>query len=490
MKTSLQFFVIFFLLINIQFCPAQENGKEIVIGKSYFIHSDILSEDRPYIVYTPDNYSEDKDPVSVMYLLDGDGHFHHTSGIVSYLQERNRIPDMMIIAIPNTGERTRDLTPAIELDEESKKNMPMAGGADKMLEFISTELIPHIEEQYNTNDYKMLVGHSFGGLFAVNTLLTKPELFDSYIAISPSMWWDKQNLYIKAQEFFKDKPELDAYFYMTMGNEDREMLGGAMKLAALFEENKSDQFQSDFKVMKEETHGTIPHRSTYYGLEKIFKDWYQVNLPELYVSGGMKSIDEHYASLTKKLGYKLEPSEADLNNLGYQLLQSDQQEKAIEIFNINVERNPSSANVYDSRGEAYKAMGEKEKSIDDYLKSLKLNPGNQNAIDMLKSMEFTYDQDKLIKKVKPKELLKYVGNYRAKYSGNDILLIIESVDGALKAHAENTLPLQKLVPYGDHVFLAKESNLPMIFGVDKNKNVINVSIQTGITDSLTVIKEK
>ncbi len=489
MKTSLQFIVILCLLMNIQFCPAQENGKEIVIGKTYSIHSEILNEDRPYIVYTPDNYSEDKDPISVMYLLDGDGHFHHTSGIVSYLQDRRRIPNMMIVAIPNTGNRTRDLTPKIELDEETRNNMPSAGGADNMLEFISSELIPHINKNYNTNDYKLLVGHSLGGLFAVYTLLTKPELFDSYIAISPSMQWDKQNLYLKAQEFFNGEPELDAYFYMTMGNEDGDRLGGAMKLAALFEENKSDQFGWDFKVMKEETHGTIPHRSTYYGLEKIFKDWYQVDLSELYAQEGMEGIETYYAGISKKLGYEIEPYEEDLNNLGYQLLQSDQQERAIEIFDINVQRNPSSANVYDSRGEAYKEMGEKEKSIDDYLKSLKLNPGNQNAIDMLKSMDHQYDQDKLIKKMKPKELLKYVGNYRAKNSGNDILLIIESVDGALKAHAENILPLQELVPYGNNVFLAKEANLPMIFGVDKKNKVIKVSVQIGIIDTLTAVKD-
>ena len=215
----------------------------------------------------------------------------------------------------------------------------------------------------------------------------------------------------------------------------------------------------------------------------------QVDLSELYISGGMMGIDAYYVGLSKKLGYKFEPTESDLNNLGYQFLQRDQPEKVIEIFDFNEEKNPSSANAYDSRGEAYKAMGEKEKSIDDYLKSLKLNPGNQNTMDMLKSMDFEYDQENLIKKLKPKELLKYVGNYRSKYSGNDILLIIEAVDGALKIHAENTLPLQELVPYGDNLFLAKETNLPMIFKVDRNMKVINVSIQTGITDSLTAIKE-
>ena len=147
-KLSLTLVFTLFLSIII---GAQSNGKDIVIGQSFSLNSEILNEERPYQIYLPDDYDKNGAPVSVLYLLDGDGHFHHTTGIVSFLKRQGRIPNFMVVSIPNTNDRTRDLTPAIKLDMEAKKNFPTAGGADNMLSFIKNELIPHIDKTYNTS---------------------------------------------------------------------------------------------------------------------------------------------------------------------------------------------------------------------------------------------------------------------------------------------------------------------------------------------------
>lgn len=252
-----------FSLLTILFASSmifsQPKGEDIIIGQSFSLTSKVLNEERPYQVYVPEDYDEDGAPISVLYVLDGNGHFHHTTGVVSFLKRNGRIPNLMVVAIPNTDDRTRALTPPIHVDQDALKNMPTAGGADNMLSFIKDELIPHIEGAYNTSPYRILIGHSFGGIFAVHTLLSEPELFDAYISISPSMWWDDQNLVTQADSFLQDKPDLDVFFYMTMGNEDGPMLGGAMKLAALFEESEIPNFKWDFNVMDDETHGSIPH---------------------------------------------------------------------------------------------------------------------------------------------------------------------------------------------------------------------------------------
>ena len=391
---------------------AQPKGQDVVIGQRFSLSSEVLGEERPYLVYLPNDYSEEGQPVAVMYLMDGDGHFHHTSGVLNFLMRQRRIPRMMIVAIPNTSDRTRDLTPTIEVDSEASERFPTAGGADKTLNFIKTELIPKIEEDYNVNAYRTLVGHSFGGIFAVNALLSDPEVFDSYISISPSMWWDQQNLVDRAEKFLNSKEELDAFFYMTMGNEGGDMLGGAMKLAALFEEKAPEKFGWDFKVMKEETHGSVPHRSTYYGLEAIFKDWYQVDMAKLYLEGGLAGIDKHYQMLSEKLGYKMELSEADLNNLGYQVMARDNFDQAIELFQENVKRHPGSFNTYDSLAEAFMGKGDNENAAKYYKKSLALHPGNQNGINMLKRMGVDYDPAELFLQMPKDKLVPFTGKYQ------------------------------------------------------------------------------
>ena len=156
-KRSLILVVALLLSSNI---GAQSTGEDIVIGQSFSLNSEVLNEERPYQIYLPSDYDKNAAPVSVLYLLDGDGHFHHTTGVVSFLKRQGRIPNLMVVSIPNTTDRTRDLTPEIKVDMEAKKGMPTAGGADNMLSFIKDELIPHIDKTYNTSPYRILIGHS------------------------------------------------------------------------------------------------------------------------------------------------------------------------------------------------------------------------------------------------------------------------------------------------------------------------------------------
>ena len=476
MKAKVFFLSSFFLIASITVSFAQPKGDPIVIGQTFSLQSDVLGEERPYWIYLPDDYSPQENPVAVMYLLDGDGHFHHTSGIVSFLRSQNSIPNMMIVAIPNTTDRTRDLTPPIEKDTDSKQQMPNAGKADNMLKFMKEELIPHIDQQYNTNTYRTLVGHSFGGIFAVYTFLSDPGLFDSYIAISPSMWWDQQNLVDKATAFFDADPKLDNFFYMTMGNEDGEMLGGAMKLAALFEENASDSFQWDFDVMKKETHGSVPHRSTYDGLEAIFESWYSVDLGKLYTEHGMPGIDKHYANISEKLGFEMIPSEVDLNLLGYQLLGTKNYDKAIEIFEENVKRNPGSHNVYDSLGEAYLESGDEDQAIKNYKKSVSIHPGNANGVNVLKRLNVDYDPIREPLKLSEKKLAQYIGDYEL--AGIGITMHIKIAEGKLVATAEGIPPVT-FVPVYKHGFIAQPINALLIFQEDDAGKIEGFEAQTG-----------
>jgi hypothetical protein len=465
---------------------AQPKGQDIVIGQSFTLTSNILEEERPYQVYLPDDYDKNGDPLAVLYLLDGDGHFHHTTGVVSFLKNNGRIPNMMVVAIPNTADRTRDLTPPIEVDMKAAENMSTAGGADHMLAFLKNELIPHINLSYNTAPYKILTGHSFGGLFAVHTLLSEPDLFDAYISISPSMWWDAQNLVAKADTFLSSKHNLDCFFYMTMGNEGGTMLGGAMKLAALFEEMEPSDFKWDFKVMDDETHGSIPHRSTYYGLEAIFKDWFSIDYQELYAGGGLENIKRHFDDISNKLGYQMRPSERDFNTLGYALMGIDKIEDAIDVFVENIRLFPNSSNVYDSAGEAYMKNDENDKAIKYYKKSMQLNPGNTNGIEMLKKLGVTFNPKEMEVALNGKEQKKFVGDYEVSAGG---VLTISIEDKKLIAK-HPAIPTQTMLYYSNNLFLLSPQNAPMKFNMDDHDNPIDFQVEMGIGNTITGIKKK
>lgn len=337
----------------------------ITLGMQTSLHSEIMGEERPIMIYTPNGYEQSSVDYPVVYLLDGDGHLLHTAGIAQFLSGQGKMPEVIIVALPNT-DRTRDLTPEMSSPND---NFPTAGGADTFLSFIADELVPYIESNYRTAPYRILIGHSFGGIFSVNALLKKPELFNAHISISPSLWWDNKGLLPKAEAFLKENRSLRGFYYMTMGNEGGSMLAGAWGLAGIFEEHAPLFLRWHFELMEEETHGSIPHRSTYDGFEMLFDGWSIQNFSGTVKREGLAGVDKHYASLSRRFGYTIPTPESVVNRVGYTLLGDEKVEDAIAAFERNVQDFPGSVNVYDSVGDAYKANNEMKKAAESYQKA-------------------------------------------------------------------------------------------------------------------------
>lgn len=135
------------------------------------------------MVYLPNNYESSEAAYPVLYLLDARTRFHHTTGSVASLARIVHIPEMIVVAVVNT-QRTRDLTPPWKSEEkpEDRASVIEAGGdADNFLRFLGEELVPHVDSSYRTNSFRILVGHSFGGLFAVHAFVSEPDLFDAFL---------------------------------------------------------------------------------------------------------------------------------------------------------------------------------------------------------------------------------------------------------------------------------------------------------------------
>jgi len=347
------------VLLIVSTGSAQVNPDDIVLGKMMRLKSSILNEERPILVYTPPDYDNVETKYPVLYLLDGGAHYLHASGIIQILSRSARIPQMIIIGIPNT-QRNRDFTPTVSDDFQN------SGGADNFLAFLKDELIPFVNDKYRTQPYSILFGHSLTGMFDIYTLSKEKELFDAFILASPFLMYDDEVALKSFESFLKDSPELDHSIYITIGNEP-DYYASLEKLSNLFDTYSSNKLNWKYVKMENEDHGSIPHKTIYDGLEFIFSDW-RISADQ--IAEGIEAIDKHYANLSKRFGYDINIPEFLLNQLGYRYLNQNLIDKAISIFLRNIENYPNSANVYDSMGDAYVAAGQYKKARKNYAKAI------------------------------------------------------------------------------------------------------------------------
>ena len=358
------------------------------------IKSSVLGEDRVILVRTPPGYEKNKLAYPVLYMTDGDAHIGHTASTIEFLSRNGRMPEMIVVGITNT-DRTRDLTPT-KATGPNAAQFPTAGGADNFLKFIETEVIPEIEKRYRVQPYRVLAGHSFGGLFAVHALITRPELFNSYVAVSPSLQWSDDATLKRAEEFFKTRKELHATLFTSLGNEPGDIGKDFEAFKQLLAKNQVKGFEWDAEQMTDEDHGSVVLRSHYFGLRKVYDGWQMPRDPATgAVAGGLKAADEHYKWLSQKFGYSIPTPEGLVNQIGYQYLLGGNPEEAIATFKSNVERYPDSANVYDSLAEAYEKTSRLDLAAPLYEKAQSLGKQNNDPNAAIYSANFTRASDKL-----------------------------------------------------------------------------------------------
>lgn len=327
--------------------------------KRFSLKSTVLGEDRIVLVRTPVGYEANKESYPVLYMTDGDAHMGHTAATLEFLTRNGRIPEMIIVGVTNT-DRTRDLTPqkSTQKNPAGEVQFPTAGGADNFLKFFETELIPEIEKTYRVQPYRILAGHSFGGLFAIHAMVSKPGLFNSYVAVSPSLQWENQATLKRVEEFLKNQKELNVTLFTSLGNEPGAIGEAFDSFRQVLAKTNVKGFEWQAERLDDEDHGSVVLRSHYAGLRKVYEGWQGPrDLKSGAIIGGLKGADAHYAKLSERYGYKIPVPEALINQMGYQFLFDSKPEDAIAVFKANVERYPNSANVYDSLAEAYERGG-------------------------------------------------------------------------------------------------------------------------------------
>lgn len=364
-------------LLVLSFCSIPAFAQLDLRGDKLTIKSAVLGEDRVVLVSLPAGYQNETGRYPVLYMTDGTAQLAHTVGTIEFLARNGRMPEMIVVAITNT-DRTRDLTPTrASMREEGgvEARFPTSGGADNFLKFIETELIPKIESSYRVQPYRIFAGHSFGGLFAVNAFLTRPDVFNAYIAVSPSMHWDNQLMCRRAEEFFKNRKDLNRTLYLTIANEGGDMRAGFDRFTGILAKNKPAGFVWDSSVMEDEDHGSVVLRSHYLAFRKVFEGWQP---PQTIARNGLAAVETHYKTLSTRFGYEIVPPEFLFNLLGYTLMGDGKSEDALKAFKLNVARYPMSANVYDSLAECYEKSGKLDLARPNYEKAMQLGEKNND----------------------------------------------------------------------------------------------------------------
>ncbi len=272
MKSISRYYLIIFILFGL-LKTGVIYGQDINIklGFTDSIQSAILKENRQIIIHLPDDYDTSIKMYPVLYLLDG-GINSVLEGVsaMNKLRGDKFIPEMIVVAIVNT-DRDRDMMPL----STKQYSVPVAG-AEKFLSFIGDELIPRIENKYRTNQQRILCGKSLSGLFTLYALLTKPQLFESYIGRSAGWLGDMNDYFTTLTNKAFQKPDQYKSKKIFMSNSlidnydkdhviHKQMLEFSKKVKAKL----GDRVQ--YKYVTYENYPHVPFPSLYDGLKYIFE---------------------------------------------------------------------------------------------------------------------------------------------------------------------------------------------------------------------------
>jgi predicted alpha/beta superfamily hydrolase len=366
---------------------AQGQGSPVVIGESVNLPSNVLKESRALLISKPAGYDGGTDRYPVLYLLDGETHFHYTSGIVNFLGENDRIPKMLVVGIVSgsVARRTRDLTTPSKAEMDNRFS-PGNGGADAFLSFIADELIPYVDRCYRTRPYKVLIGHSLGGLFCIRTLVTKPKLFNGFIAIDPSIYWNNQEVVAQAESFFPHTKDLQADVYLTAADASGKVPAEVRRLTTALAASASAGLRWNFELMKQENHASIPLPGIYRGLETLFADWRVEDLLALFDQGGIEAIHKRFRDGGRRFGFDRTTPAFTVSMVVAQLIWAGRLEEAAKALLHDTRAYPPPWNQLDAIAKAYESRGDAVEATRYYLLSLKENPRNELARDKLTKM--------------------------------------------------------------------------------------------------------
>ncbi|MGG8495389.1 alpha/beta hydrolase-fold protein [Tenacibaculum sp. TC6] len=379
------------------------------VGVIDSMYSNTLKEYRTFYVQLPESYHAKK-KYPVAYILDGEV-FLPTVNDVQRYYSGGFTPEMILVGISNASNRTRDLTTS-KIDK--KYGMPFTeknGEAYNFNKFIGNELIPFIESKYPVTHFRTLIGHSYGGLFVIYTLLNTPELFTNYLAIDPSLDWDNQKLLSDAQQVFSEKNYQGKSLFMSLNGQlnpqnpnitiesvmqdtsEITLFSRAnIAFSNMIKHHSKNGLTYAWKFYPNDIHGTIPFPSIMDGLLFNFK-WYQMentdkfNSPNTTKEELFNFVNYRAKKLETHFGYMVPPYPEDLfDALGHMSMDMGALDKAKMFFEFAIKFYPNNANNYMSLADFYEMNNDYKMALKFATKAFEISGDNSHA-QKLKSIK-------------------------------------------------------------------------------------------------------
>ncbi|MEH0168313.1 alpha/beta hydrolase [Paucibacter sp. JuS9] len=247
-----------------------EAVKPLVIGETLTIKSQAVGESRRINVYLPAGYAQaPKERWPVLYMPDGGlaEDFLHVAGLLQVSAANLTMRPFILVGIENT-ERRRDLTGPTE-QASDRKIAPRVGGSAAFRQFIREELMPAVQARYRTTQERAIIGESLAGLFVVETWVLEPALFDTYIALDPSLWWNKEGLIATAAQTLKTRPASVKPALLVASSSEPTILEPARRFAELLTQAKAAHWK--LLPLPDETHMTVYHPAALIAVRQLFK---------------------------------------------------------------------------------------------------------------------------------------------------------------------------------------------------------------------------
>jgi predicted alpha/beta superfamily hydrolase/TolA-binding protein len=336
-------------------CAAQSDGDEITIGTYCMLHSNILNEDRLLYVHLPRGYEHTQLKYPVLYLLYVDiyNYFADAATITEKLGGTGEIPPMIIIGVANTN-RYRDLLPV------KTSHLPESGEAENHLKFLENELIPFIDNNYRTKEFRILAGPQAAAVFSLYTMITRPTIFPAMIIENPFI--NPENaayLYPLSENFFAERDTLENFLYIKCEMNERSAdLDYLHKLKKLLNDNEPEGFRYTIEFAEPSGYFVAP-----LPFEKALRTLFTGHrLPGEFRSENLQDILDYYIDRSEEYGFRVDPPELMLTFEGDKLMQRGKTMEAIEAFEYLLRLYPRSLNALYRLGEAYRGMGNFEKA--------------------------------------------------------------------------------------------------------------------------------
>jgi hypothetical protein len=359
------------------------DGELVPIGTFRQLHSEVLGEDRSLLVCLPRGYEESAMAYPVLFVLYGDqvrGYFAEAVHVVDRLSGEGSIPKMIVVGVANV-DRYRDLSPV------GRRGGP--SGVEPFSRFVVEELMPYVESEYRTKDYRVLMGPQAGAAFGLYTLAKRQGLFDAFIIENPFRSAPVHDLLVTEMEGPLEKGLL-SFTFLKITVPDREGhldKTGEVEYVRNFEKMIAEKEPHNLTVVThyiEKNEDFVPSLRLKEGLRELFREY---RFPDDREVRGLADITAHYAALSERFGFEVDVPEMTLASKADELSETGANDSVMEILEYLVEVYPASVDGYWRLANLHRERGNRELAIEYYRKCLDILPNMRPARDWIERLE-------------------------------------------------------------------------------------------------------